>query len=166
MAKLPSSQIEVRQVRAAETHTLRGQIMRPGEPRDKLIYPGDDASDTLHVGAYVQGKQVGIASVYHEAPPTLEKLPPGTRPGGLWRLRSIAVVPDMRRQRVATKLLEACLRHAGAHGGTILWCNATEDALKFYQRNGFGWLPTPYDVPGHGTRYFCWRRIDRMPSQP
>lgn len=51
----------VRPISAAATRCLRGTILRPGHPPERLLYTDDDAPDTLHAGAFQGEMLVGIA---------------------------------------------------------------------------------------------------------
>ena len=68
---------------AAQTRPLRQLILRPHQTADELVYPGDDAPDSLHVGILVDQALVGIASIYREAPSR------GVTFAGWWRLRGM-----------------------------------------------------------------------------
>ena len=148
----------IQQISADETRDLRGQIMRPGEPIENSVYPGDDSPDTLHLGAYVDGEQVGVASVYREDPPDSEVLPPTMPLAGLWRLRSIATAQEARGQGYGGKLLQACIGYVAAQGGSALWCNARLNAVWFYERYMFQRYSNVQGTQGH-VRYFMWRGI-------
>ena len=76
------------QVPATETRHLRHVVLRPHQRPEELVYPGDDAPDTVHFGLYVGGKQHGVASLYRESQP-------GSKATTEWRLRGMAVLaPD------------------------------------------------------------------------
>lgn len=108
--------LDIRPITAAETRWLRHTLLRPHQPPDTLLYPGDEAPDSLHVGAFLKGQLVGIASVTHHPFP-------GAPDGAGWQLRGVATVPEVRGQGYGAALVHACLDHVAIQGGTILWCN-------------------------------------------
>lgn len=122
--------IEIRTISAEETRSLRSAILRPQQPAGKSIYPKDDAPDTLHLGAYLDGELVGVASVYNE--------PPSSETGdAAWRLRGMAIKTDVQRKGCGRALLERCIDEVRERGATRLWCNARTTAVGFYQALGF-----------------------------
>lgn len=137
---------ELRPISAAETRPLRQRVLRPHQPSEALVYPGDDALDTLHVGAYVEGELIGVASLYREAPP-------GEVDPCAWRLRGMAVQRESQGGGHGRALLEACLAHARAHGGARVWCNARTTASAFYARLGFVVQGDAFDLPGIGPHH-------------
>jgi len=144
--------ISIRSIRAQETLHLRAAILRPGQTKEQQVYPNDEASGSFHAGAYLDGELIGIASVFHEAPP-------GEQDEGAWRLRGMAVHEQARRQGIGRLLLECCLEHIEAQGGESLWCNGRVTALAFYQRLGFKERGEIFDVPESGPHYQMVRPI-------
>lgn len=136
----------VRPIEARETRVLRQRLLRPHQQVYELVYPGDDASDSLHLGAFEEDELVGVASVMREPPPD------GDDPHA-WRIRGMATVPEARGHGHGGALLERCLTHVAAHGGTVVWCTARVMAIEFYRHHGFEVQGEPFDVPVIGTHY-------------
>ncbi len=145
----------IRRISAAETRPLRQAILRPHQPVEELAYPGDDAPETAHFGAFLDGKLIGIASVYHEPPH-------GETNQSAWRLRGMAVVPQLFRKGIGSLLLRACLNHAKQRGGTMMWFNARTPAVPFYQAHGFQIRGEEFTLPDIGPHYFMWREIGKV----
>lgn len=149
--------IAIRAISAAGTRPLRSAILRPGQPPDMLVYPGDDAPDTLHLGAFEGDELVGIASIYHEPQPGDE------RPGA-WRLRGMATIDRVRGKGHGRALLTACIDAIRARGGELLWCNARTPAMGFYKSLGFSVRGEPFELPGIGEHFLMWRAIATKPT--
>jgi GNAT superfamily N-acetyltransferase len=140
---------ELRPIPAAGTRPLRQRILRPGQRLEELIYPGDDAPESLHLGAFDGARLLGVASLYAQSPEGSAPAP------GDWRLRGMAVVPEARRRGVGAALVRACEAHARARGGTRLWFNARVEALPFYFALGYVAVGDPYELPGIGLHRFA-----------
>lgn len=151
--------IEVRAISAAETRPLRQSVLRPTQRPDELVYAGDDDVETLHAGAFVEGRLAGIASICREPPP-------GERDAGAWRLRGMATTPERRRSGLGRRLLDACFAHVAARGGTRVWCNARVTAADFYLAYGFVVLGEPFELPHIGPHYLMWRAVAPAPRPP
>lgn len=144
--------VEVRFITAAETRPLRAAILRPGQPPETLIYPGDEADETAHFGAYSGGELVGIASVYREPLPH-------ENDSNAWRLRGMATITAMQGRGYGRTILEACVEHVARQGGTVLWCNARTSAAGFYEAVGFHTIGDEFDIPGIGGHFVMSRRV-------
>jgi GNAT superfamily N-acetyltransferase len=139
-------------ISAAETRPLRQAILRPHQPVEELVYPGDDSPEAAHFGAFLDGKLIGIASVYHEAPH-------GGTDEKAWRLRGMAVVPQWHRKGIGSRLLGECIEHAKRHGATTMWFNARTTAVPFYQAHGFQIQGEQFVLPAIGPHYLMCGRI-------
>ena len=153
LAGAVKSQPVIRRISAAETRPLRQAILRPHQRVEELVYPGDDSPDAAHFGAFLDGELIGIVSVCHEPPPH------GEANAGAWRIRGMAVVPQLHRRGIGSLLLRACIDHARQHGGTMMWFNARTPAVPFYQAHCFRVRGEEFVVPHAGPHYFMWSEI-------
>jgi GNAT superfamily N-acetyltransferase len=148
---------DIRPIRAGDTRPLRHQVLRPHQPPEALVYPGDDHPLALHVGAFDGNDLVGIASVAPEAY--------GPEPGvAAWRLRGMAILPRAQRRGYGAALLQACVEHIRAQGGALLWCNGRTSALPFYRALGFVPQGEEFLDPATGPHYVCIRRLSEPDS--
>jgi len=83
-------EIKIMPITAEEARVIRKAVLRPDQPAKFTIYPNDDASGTLHVGAFIDGQLVGITTVSLESPP-------GEHKPDAWRMRGVAVIGNWRR---------------------------------------------------------------------
>jgi GNAT superfamily N-acetyltransferase len=142
--------VDVRVAGLDSVRELRHRLLRPHQAPEALVYGGDDAWDSLHIGAYIDRDLIGIASIVREPPPW------GSDERA-WRIRGMATMPEVRGYGAA--LLERCLEHASEHGGTLVWCNARVDAVGFYRRLGFEAQGEPFDVPPIGPHLLMTRPL-------
>lgn len=147
------SDFEVRAVEAEAVRPLRRALLRPHQRVDELVYPGDHHPDTLHVGAYRHGHLVGIATI-------IPRAMPGKRERHAWQVRGMAVEHGQRGYGVGGMLLDACVAHAAARGGRLVWCNARAGASGFYQHYGFRRDGDPFELPDIGPHYRMCRAIE------
>ena len=146
-----SEPLAVRPVTAAETRPLRQRILRPHQRPEQLVYPHDDAPETLHVAAFDGDAMVGTATIH------LEPHPHTHAPA--WRLRGMAVVPELRRRGCGARLVDACIAHVRAHGGTLVWCNARVSAAPFYDSLGFVREGDAFELPEIGPHFLMKREL-------
>ncbi len=152
---------ELRCISALETRPLRQAVLRPHQALEELAFPGDDAPDTAHLGLYLEGKLIGIVSLYREAMPGCEDF------SVAWRLRGMAVEPTYRNRGYGAILLQACYaqiqQHAltqASNGPVLFWCTARITARDFYERHGFQIRGEAFPLPDIGMHYYMFRMID------
>lgn len=146
--------LTIRPITAAETRPLRQAILRPHQRAEELVYRGDEAPDTLHAGAFHQGRLVGVASVARNACPRADFPIP-------WQLEGMATTPEVRGMGYGRALIEACLAHIATNGGETVWCNGRTSAAGFYTILGFHPIGEEF-VTQTGPHYVFWRPIERQ----
>jgi GNAT superfamily N-acetyltransferase len=147
-----SPTLRVAAIAAAQTRPLRQRVLRPQQRADELVFPGDDAPHTVHLGGFLGQDLVAVASAYREPPP-------GEDNPGAFRLRGMAVEAPLQGRGHGGVLLDAVLEHARTRGGELLWCNARVDASAFYRSRGFAVDGAAFDIPGIGPHYLMRRSL-------
>jgi predicted GNAT family N-acyltransferase len=143
--------VAVRLLSADEARPLRLLVLRPDQPPESAVYPGDDAPTSRHFGAWLDDRLVGIASLYAE--------PRAGGPGPGWRVRGMATEPALRGRGVGRALLQACVDHVAAEGGGELWANARMGAVDFYARLGFEAVSDVFEIEGIGAHVVMRRLV-------
>ena len=131
MREIESDKPDIKVVEPGVIRPMRQRVLRPHQPVEAMVYPGDAAAGTFHLAAMApSGRVLGIASFYIDPHP-LEPMP------GDWRLRGMAVEPTLKGQGLGGQLVQAGLEHLREKAGQRLWCNARVSAQGFYTKVGF-----------------------------
>lgn len=147
----------VEPVSATDCMDLRHRVLRPNQPLGACVYPRDEAPRTLHLGYRDgDGRIIGIASVFREAPP-------GSDAPCAWRIRGMAVDPAQQGRGIGAALLEGLITYATAqqHDGAegLLWCNGRTSVEPFYLAQGFRRVGEVFDLPPIGPHVVLERRL-------
>ncbi|TXD37230.1 GNAT family N-acetyltransferase [Lujinxingia vulgaris] len=144
---------------AAPTATilpLRTRVLRAHFPAGQLAhFEGDDLPHTHHFAAWAGDEVVGVLSLFQNP------MPGDSQPA--WQLRGMAVAPELQGQGVGGRLLEHALtRQALADPTlTLVWCNARQRAVPFYERHGFTIVSPLFEIEGVGPHH---RMARAMPT--
>jgi GNAT superfamily N-acetyltransferase len=136
-------------IEATQTHDLRRRVLRDGRS-EHLVFPEDDRPGAFHLGARAEpgGPFLAVASFSPESTPYR----PGRRAA---RLRGMVTEPIHQGRGLGRSLLAEAVERLRASGFEVLWANARDNALGFYERLGFevagdGFLAGPAgDIPHH-----------------
>tara|TARA_R110002072_G_scaffold150953_7_gene299952 strand:+ start:7934 stop:8395 length:462 start_codon:yes stop_codon:yes gene_type:complete len=147
----------IREITAAQTRPVRQRVLRPHQHPDELVYPGDDADDSFHLGAY-QGNEpistlVAILSMYRAPKP--ESITPA------WRIRGMASIPEARGSGLGRLLVEHAREKVWAIDRAPIWCNARESAFGFYHKLGFEIEGGVFEIEGIGPHAVMVLEPDR-----
>jgi ribosomal protein S18 acetylase RimI-like enzyme len=121
---------EIRRIAALDTIALRDAVLRPDLPPGGSRYPGDEAPETLHFGAFSDNTLVAVATLCREAMP-------GTQSTTSWRLRGMATLPEYRGRGLGRQLAQRCIAYAAEQSGTCVWCTSRVATVAFYRSIGF-----------------------------
>ena len=131
---------EIRRIAACDTITLRDAALRPGLPPGGSHYPGDEAPETLHLGAFSDNTLIAVATLCREAMP-------GTQGTTSWRLRGMATLPEYRGCGLGRQLAQRCIAYAAEQGGTCVWCTSRVATVAFYRALGFIECSDTFSLP-------------------
>jgi len=132
-------QLDLRSLPLAQTRALRRDVLRPYMPVEELA--SHEPTDAVAFGAFDGGELVAVGLVGPEGEP------------GDWRVRGMATKPEARGRGAGTRVLDALVQHATAHGARRVWCNARTPALSLYRRAGFEATSEEFQTPRIGPHY-------------
>ncbi|MFO7719683.1 MAG: GNAT family N-acetyltransferase [Gillisia sp.] len=134
--------LNIRRIPAAETYAVRQPVLRPGRPLSECIFEGDLSPETFHLGYFRDEDLTGVASFMKKENPVFFQ-------PFQYQLRGMAVLPDFKGKGIGAALLkagEAELRKLDA--SVLLWFNARNYAVGFYEKFGYKTIGIEFDVPG------------------
>jgi len=120
----------IKQVKSADTLTLRQQILLPNSDINACIFEGDDDKSTVHFAAIKAGAIVGILSIFQRSNSSISN-----KKG--FQLRAMAVVAEERGKGLGLQLLSAAEKHAANNNADYIWANAKSDAAGFYRKANY-----------------------------
>jgi len=135
---------KVRELVAEETHRLRREVSADGRTELPTMHHDlDDTPGAWHLGAVDEaGRIVAISSFYFDA------YPPKPAAQRAVQLAFMAVDPEAQREGIGTAVITEAIRRLKATGAVLLWANARDSALPFYEKFGFRTVPkSEYALP-------------------
>ncbi len=145
--------MQVLRIKPIDTHPIRHKMLRPNGTIEDCIFQGDNDELTFHLGAFVDKKLVSVASFYFERN---EKFPDEHQ----YRLRGMATLPEYQGQGLSSSLLRTAFPVIKQNQCTLLWCNAREKAIGFYEKVGFTSMGELFSIPHIGKHILMSIKID------
>ena len=56
-------QCDIKKISAEKTHAIRHPMLRQGRPIEDCVFDGDKDPKTIHLGAFIENKLVGVKYV-------------------------------------------------------------------------------------------------------
>ncbi|HEV2034814.1 MAG TPA: GNAT family N-acetyltransferase [Candidatus Dormibacteraeota bacterium] len=123
---------EVRELAAEETHALRRAVSADGRTDlPSMRHELDATTGAWHLGAVDAASQVVAISSFYFVPHPLR---PEARPAVV--LQFMAVDPLLQGRGIGSAVMTEAIRRLKATDAVLLWANARDAALHFYERFG------------------------------
>ena len=134
---------EVRELVAEETHALRRAVSADGRTDlPSMRHELDASPGAWHLGAVDATGRVVATSSFYTVPCPLR---PEARPAV--QLQFMAVEPMVQRKGVGSAVLAEAIRRLKATDAILLWANARDPVLPFYERFGFATIQGSGSTP-------------------
>ena len=128
-------------------------MLRPNGTVENCMFQGDNDELTFHLGAFVDKRLVSVASFYFEKSPQFTE-------SYQYRLRGMATLPEFQGQGLSSALLRTAFPVIKNNQCSLLWCNAREKALGFYEKLGFKSTGELFSLPHIGKHMLMSIIID------
>ncbi len=142
----------IKQIDAKETHLVRHPVLRTGKPIETCIFEGDDFKTTIHLGLYKYNNLIGVTT-FMKSENNIFSEP------SQYQLRGMAILSNFQRKGLGAVLISEGENILKKRDVKLLWCNAREIAVNFYERNGFIITGQPFEIAEIGTHYIMYKYI-------
>jgi ribosomal-protein-alanine N-acetyltransferase len=138
------SNIITRRATFDEILQVRWDVLRPNRPVETAHFKGDHEPTTLHVGAFANGQNICCATAtranWQDQP--------------AWQLRGMGVVKEWQKKGVGQQVLSHLEELARQSANLdLIWCNAREEAVKFYQKQGWQIASESFHIEDVGPHF-------------
>ncbi len=122
--------MRVVELTSVQTHPLRRLVLRDNDPARTVVFDGDDEPGTFHLGVVDDAGEIVATSTWLPRPTDHAPGSPAVQ------LRGMATSPALQGSGVGGSLFDAAVELCSARGLAVLWANARDTALAFYERHG------------------------------
>ena len=146
-------EIEIKLVPVDEIYRIRQRVLRPGKPLETCFFENDKVAESFHLAAFYKQKLVGIASVLKDHSTTFTE-------DDQFRLRGMAVLPDFRKKNIGALLLKQAENYCSQKEAKILWFNAREKVVPFYEKYHFQKKGHLFLIPSVGHHQLMFKKLN------
>jgi predicted GNAT family N-acyltransferase len=144
------SEIKVKKITYLETFPVRSAVLRQGKPIETCFFLGDDDQETIHFGLFHENNLIGVASIFKIRNENFEQ-------NIQFQLRGMAVLSEYQGLGCGNLILEEVCAFLQTKKAEVLWFNARENAVPFYQNFGFSVLGNFFEIPEIGTHFVMYK---------
>ncbi len=144
--------IEIKKITAFETIIVRHPVLRPGRPIESCHFDGDDMPTTSHFGLFLENQLAGVISVFKIQNKLFSE-------ENQYQFRGMAVLSEFQKKGFGEQLLQYCENEIRLKSGNLIWFNARETAIGFYEKSGYEILGDQFEIPDVGPHYILFKAI-------
>jgi ribosomal protein S18 acetylase RimI-like enzyme len=144
--------IEIQKISAQETYVVRHPVLRKGKPIASCHFESDDLPSTQHFGLYKNDKTEGVISLFDNNHSFFEET-------NQMQIRGMAVLENNQGKGFGRLLVTYCEELLKSQKTGLIWFNARENAVGFYQKMGYEIIGNAFDIPDVGIHYVMWKKL-------
>lgn len=140
-------------IKSSETYPLRLNVLWPHlRSLDECSIDIDKIETTFHIGVQENNEIVTIATFLKEQNNKLDN-------GNHYRLRAMATSSNGRGKGYGKLAIDFAIDELKKRNVELLWCDAREIALGFYEKIGFTIIGDYYNVRNIGPHKMAFKKI-------
>ncbi|GAA4886333.1 GNAT family N-acetyltransferase [Flaviramulus aquimarinus] len=149
---IKTSNYNIKPINSEEAYKVRHPVLREGKPIESCVFDGDDFETTIHLGLYYKTKLVGVCSFLKNNHDAISET-------AQYQLRGMAVLEKYQGKGLGNSILDYGENLLKKKDSQIIWCNAREVAVYFYQKCGYSIIGQPFNIKYIGMHYIMQKKI-------
>ena len=146
---------EIKEILAFETIIVRHPVLRFGKPIESCRFEGDDLPTTKHFGLFYENEISAVISVFETKNNLfLEE--------NQFQIRGMAVLEQHQKKGFGEALLKYCENQIRNKSGKIIWFNARETAIGFYEKSGYQKSGDGFEISDIGIHYVLFKQFYKI----
>ncbi len=145
--------ISLKEINYLGTFPVRSAVLRQGKPIETCFFLGDDAVDTTHFGLFTENNLIGVASVFKKNNENFDQK-------NQFQLRGMAILKEYQSSGFGKLLIEEIFNFIKTNQTELLWFNARETAVPFYEKQGCIKKGASFEIPEIGAHFLMYKYFD------
>jgi GNAT superfamily N-acetyltransferase len=143
--------MKIKKISSVETYPVRHEVLRKGKPIETCQFKDDDDENTTHFGLYLEDKLVGIISIFKEKNNLFSKT-------NQFQIRGMAVLEEFQGKGLGVKLVKEAENHCISLNADLIWFNARENAVPFYEKLDYKIIGDSFLIPDVGIHFAMYKK--------
>lgn len=143
---------EIKKISSRDTFLVRQPILREGKPIESCQFDGDDLKTTTHFGLFIDKNIIGVLSVFKNNNVIFNT-------ENQFQIRGMAILKKFQRKGFGDELVKHSEEHVKSQFGKLIWFNARESAVPFYEKLGYIKIGEPFSIADIGIHYIMIKEI-------
>lgn len=142
---------EIKEISALETFSVRHPVLRSGKTRESCRFEGDNLATTMHYGLFTPLGMVGVISLFENSNSLFST-------GKQFQIRGMAVLAEEQKKGCGEVLVRHIETILIAEKEKIIWFNAREIAVGFYEKLGYQVIGASFNIGDIGKHFVMFKK--------
>lgn len=143
----------IKEIPALETFSVRHPVLRPRKNIETCHFDGDNLESTRHFGLFIDAELAGVASLFKSNSDLFQEKEQ-------FQLRGMAVLEKFQKKGIGETLVKYAEENAKSRSGKLIWFNAREVAVRFYEKMGYQIIGEPFEIGDIGEHFVMYKFYD------
>ena len=143
---------EIKEISAFETIIVRHPVLRFGKPIESCRFEGDDLPTTSHFGLFYEDQLSAVISVFEEKSILFFE-------ENQFQIRGMAVLEQHQKKGFGEALLKYCENQIRNNRVEIIWFNARQTAIGFYEKYQYQEIGDGFEIADIGIHYVLFKKL-------
>ena len=143
---------EIKEISAFETIIVRHPVLRFGKPIESCRFEGDDLPNTMHFGLFYENQLSAVISVFEEKSILFFE-------ENQFQIRGMAVLEQHQKKGFGEALLKYCENQIRNNRVEIIWFNARQTAIGFYEKSKYQRVGNGFEIADIGIHYVLFKKL-------
>ena len=143
--------MEIKKISSVETYPVRHEVLRKGKPIETCLFKGDDDENTIHFGLYQNERLIGIISIFKEKNDLFSET-------NQFQIRGMAVLEEFQGKGFGAELVKEAENHCISLNTDLIWFNARENAVPFYEKLDYEIIGDSFLIPDVGIHFVMYKK--------
>ena len=143
--------MEIKKINSIDTYPVRHEVLRKGKPIETCQFKGDDDENTVHFGLYQNERLIGIISIFKEKNDLFSET-------NQFQIRGMAVLEAFQGKGFGAELVKAAENHCINLNTNLIWFNARENAVPFYEKLDYEIIGDSFLIPDVGIHFVMYKK--------
>ena len=144
--------IEIKNIDFTATFSVRHPVLRDGKPIESCFFDGDDLKTTTHFGLFIDKNLIGVISIFKNKNAIFSAQ-------NQFQIRGMAVLKEYQGKNFGKQLLHQAEQSVITQKGNLIWFNARENAVPFYQNSGYEILGDSFEIKDIGIHFLMFKNL-------
>jgi len=142
----------IKQISALDTFPVRHPVLRDGKPVESCHFDGDNLQSTIHFGLFESDKLRAVISLFEKKNSRFET-------DKQFQIRGMAVLQQHQKKGFGEILILNAEHYCVQEGSNLIWFNARQTAVGFYQKMGYAVIGMPFQIEDVGEHVVMYKKL-------